>query len=263
MSEVVDPWADGAVELEQILRERARSWTPARQDVPARPLLPEPDDLQPARPPRFFPFSKFFSRTTDWRSGGLSPVKDQGKTNACTCFAISSALEDLARISQPGATVVLAPLHAHVCVGRNRLEDPWDPKFATGELARQAIAEEAGVSDWSASACRAARGLMKLGNVTAIRGDADAKAWLRKGPIIAVLEYWQDLHEFYDGGVYRHASGPTTGRHTVEVVGHDREAWIIKNSYGPGWGEAGYARIAYGECGLFQRQAYGFHAVLA
>src|SRR5206468_3305820 len=40
--------------------------------------------------------------------------------------------------------------------------------------------------------------------------------------------------------------------HCVSVVGYDDVAgcWICKNSWGPGWGDRGFFRIAYGEVGI-------------
>jgi hypothetical protein len=38
----------------------------------------------------------------------------------------------------------------------------------------------------------------------------------------------------------------------VTIVGYDdgQQCWICKNSWGPGWGESGFFRIGYGECGI-------------
>ena len=40
------------------------------------------------------------------------------------------------------------------------------------------------------------------------------------------------------------------GNHCVLIVGYDdvNQCFIVKNSWGTGWGEAGYFRIAYSEC---------------
>jgi C1A family cysteine protease len=42
------------------------------------------------------------------------------------------------------------------------------------------------------------------------------------------------------------------GGHCVEIIGYDDNlgCWICKNSWGTGWGEAGYFRIAYGQCAI-------------
>lgn len=39
--------------------------------------------------------------------------------------------------------------------------------------------------------------------------------------------------------------------HAILLVGYTAEAWIVKNSWGPAWGESGYIRLARGNtCGL-------------
>ena len=54
------------------------------------------------------------------------------------------------------------------------------------------------------------------------------------------------------GRIYRHASGRLEGYHAIAVVGYSEteQCWICKNSWGTGWGEGGWFRIRYGECGI-------------
>jgi len=56
---------------------------------------------------------------------------------------------------------------------------------------------------------------------------------------------WQS----YGGGVLTDCTSNQVD-HGVLTVGFDltysTPYWIIKNSWGPGWGEAGYIRVAYG-----------------
>jgi len=53
--------------------------------------------------------------------------------------------------------------------------------------------------------------------------------------------------EGYTGGVFAD-SGSTQIDHDVMLVGWDDSvnAWLLRNSWGTGWGESGYMRIAYG-----------------
>jgi hypothetical protein len=69
------------------------------------------------------------------------------------------------------------------------------------------------------------------------------------GAIEACLDVYQDFFS-YSSGIYRHVTGGYAGGHCVCLIGYDDAAgcWIAKNSWGTGWGEAGYFRIAYGEC---------------
>ena len=77
--------------------------------------------------------------------------------------------------------------------------------------------------------------------------------WLAtRGPLVAPYNVYDDF-DHYNGGVYRRQSDDFIGQHALCVVGYDEPegCWIVKNSFGPAWGERnGFARIAWGECGI-------------
>jgi hypothetical protein len=78
-------------------------------------------------------------------------------------------------------------------------------------------------------------------------GSADAvKAALMKGPLATDFDVYADFIT-YSGGVYKHVSGDNVGGHAVSLVGFDdtKRAWLIRNSWGPEWGENGFAWISY------------------
>ena len=91
-------------------------------------------------------------------------------------------------------------------------------------------------------------------------------ALVRGGPLSVSFEVYDDFMS-YSGGVYHHTGvahnvnrfdpfGITN--HAVLAVGYgvDRQSgqnyWIVKNSWGEGWGENGYFRIRRGnnECNI-------------
>ena len=77
------------------------------------------------------------------------------------------------------------------------------------------------------------------------------------GPVVASFYVYNDFYS-YRSGVYSYASGSYVGAHAVLIVGYDdvRQAFIVKNSWGTGWGEAGYFMIAYSEVGGTSNFAY-------
>jgi hypothetical protein len=81
------------------------------------------------------------------------------------------------------------------------------------------------------------------------------KDWLDTvGPLVAWMEVWSDF-DGYTSGVYRRSTAPTNslrGTHFVLVVGYDdaRKAWLVKNSWGTGWGMGGYGWIGYDEANI-------------
>jgi plastocyanin len=78
------------------------------------------------------------------------------------------------------------------------------------------------------------------------------KEWISTGgPLEACFTVYDDFNS-YTSGIYTHVTGNRAGGHCVCCVGYNDtdKYWICKNSWGPGFGESGYFRIAYGECGI-------------
>ena len=251
----------GNVELEQRIREKATGWGVGLQSVPTRLVVtssPRQARVKTILERSKELFSSYVSLTLPkiWEGAQLSPVKHQGKSYACTAFAITSALEDQLLLWRAGQAKRLSALHAHICIGGKDIEESWDPGYALETLQNALIAEQSNLeAAWTPELCSITNGSVGL-RYKPIHDHSTAKAALANGPIIAEMDLWQDLHSFYRSGIYRHVDGDYYGRHTVEVVGFNNVCWVIKNSYGPKWGEDGYARIALNECNLFQYQAY-------
>lgn len=71
-------------------------------------------------------------------------------------------------------------------------------------------------------------------------------ALVKHGPLVAPIVYDECLGN-YRGGVFNEKNLSTVN-HVVLLVGwdDDKEAWLIKNSWGEEWGENGFAWIKYG-----------------
>ena len=60
----------------------------------------------------------------------------------------------------------------------------------------------------------------------------------------------------YKSGIYKKTSPfwDYAGGHAVKIIGWGNEAgtnyWIAANSWGPKWGENGFFKIAFGQCGF-------------
>ena len=71
------------------------------------------------------------------------------------------------------------------------------------------------------------------------------------GPINAFMETFEDLWA-YKSGLFYHRTGKQTEAHAITIIGwgYDNssktEYWILRNSWGPNWGEKGYFKVAIG-----------------
>lgn len=94
--------------------------------------------------------------------------------------------------------------------------------------------------------------IIKVDNYHSLSNHQSIKnAIVTYGPVIAAFDIYYDFYE-YDGGVYERNSNIYSGGHVVAIVGYndDQDYWICKNSWGTNWGENGWFKIKYGECGI-------------
>lgn len=81
-------------------------------------------------------------------------------------------------------------------------------------------------------------------------GEEQFKAEISKnGPISASFTTYEDL-KTYKTGIYAHTTGVARGGHAIRIVGYGSEKgqpyWIIANTWGDKWGEAGFFRMKRG-----------------
>merc|ERR1712070_1058946 len=83
------------------------------------------------------------------------------------------------------------------------------------------------------------------------KDESQLEAAVAQGPVSVAIEADQRAFQGYKGGVLQAICG-TKLDHGVLVVGYGSEPsdyWIVKNSWGPTWGEQGYVRLAKGKGG--------------
>ena len=89
------------------------------------------------------------------------------------------------------------------------------------------------------------------------RTEKEFESILHKyGPISVGID--STTMDDYSGGVFPASLCTTEIDHAVAIVGYTKDAWIIKNSWGPSWGRDGYLYLERGSnaCGVAEYGVY-------
>uniref|UniRef100_A0A915PLA3 Cathepsin L-like n=1 Tax=Setaria digitata TaxID=48799 RepID=A0A915PLA3_9BILA len=197
----------------------------------------------------------------DWRNYGfVTPVKDQGECGSCYAFSTVAALETYHK-RRNGQLIDLSPQQIVDCtrqLGNNGCDGGTMP--GVGDLSvfhyaiNNAIAPEARYPYvHQAGNCRWNRNMgvvTDTGYYLIQPGDELAlkHAVAVYGPVVVGIPGSLREFRFYKSGVFSHPNCHNPD-HAVLVVGYgnDRRGgdyWIVKNSWGTGWGRDGYIYMA-------------------
>jgi hypothetical protein len=190
-------------------------------------------------------------------------VKDQGSCGSCVSFDTCAALEATLKWIQQNPSLAIDLSEADLFFrGGASCEEGWTLEEANTRLQNHGVGPEScyPYPNGPIKSCIDSNPV-KILSSTRITSDAQAKDWLAtRGAIQAAMDVPEGLFN-YTGGVFKDDGSPVAGQHAVCIVGFDdtKGCWIVKNSWGLGWGEQGWFRIAYGQCGIFRKYAaYGY-----
>ena len=192
----------------------------------------------------------------------ITPIKNQGSCGSCVAFGVAATAEGRFKRQRnnPNLNVDYSEAHLFYCYARNegrRCNNGWWPSKALNAFKDHGVVDDNcfpyTAGDQVCNLCSGWEGrLTKITGWKKLTSIADMKDWIStKGPLAACYTVYNDFFS-YAGGIYRHVSGAVAGGHCVSCVGYNdaQGYWIMKNSWGTGFGENGYFRIAYGECGI-------------
>uniref|UniRef100_A0A1J3CSU4 Putative cysteine proteinase n=1 Tax=Noccaea caerulescens TaxID=107243 RepID=A0A1J3CSU4_NOCCA len=213
-------------------------------------------------------------KSVDWRNeGAVTEVKDQGHCRSCWAFSTVGAVEGLNKIVT-GELVTLSEQDLINCnkenngCGGGKVETAYEYLVNNGGLGTN--------NDYPYKAVNGVcDGRLKENNKNVIMIDgyenlpANNELALRKAvahqPVTAVIDSSSREFQLYESGVFDGTCG-TNLNHGVVVIGYGtengRDYWIVRNSWGNTWGEAGYMKMARnianprGLCGIAMRASY-------
>uniref|UniRef100_A0A8C6WHN1 Cathepsin L n=1 Tax=Neogobius melanostomus TaxID=47308 RepID=A0A8C6WHN1_9GOBI len=209
--------------------------------------------------------------SVDWRESGLvTSVKDQGECGSCWAFSAVGALEGMWAKTKK-KLVDLSPQNLVDCSGK------YGNEGCGGGYMHQAfdyVIDNQGIDSEASYPYKGEDGTCRY-NVSNRAANCSSYRYVDKdelslkkacatiGPIaIAIFAY--DILG-YESGVYYNPDCPQDLDHGVLLVGYGTDDtsgldyWLIKNSWGEGWGENGYIRMARNKgqmCGISLYSVY-------
>ena len=215
--------------------------------LPEGSLLPESEPVVGA------PYS------LDWRSNSgnwVTPVRDQAQCGSCWAFSTAGALESaiIRQNNTPGYDLNVAEQILVSCGGAGSCSG-GSPGSASNYIRDTGLPNESvypytatngTCPNWQASAYRIASWSYVVTSSPTV--DALRNALVTYGPLSTTMDVYYDFFS-YRSGIYSYATGTYQGGHAILLIGYDdvNQCFICKNSWGAGWGEGGYFRIAYSE----------------
>ena len=210
-----------------------------------------------------------YPTTFDWRNVGgnnyVTSVKNQAACGSCVAFGAIATTESTMRVlrGNPNLAIDFSEAHLFYCLGGSEgrkcggANGGWWPENAFNKFRDVGVIPESAYPYTGGDqACGAPANwqsmVTKISGYHAITNAADMKNWLStRGPLTACFAVYNDFFA-YSSGVYRHVSGALAGGHCVCIIGYSdtEQCWIAKNSWGAGFGQGGFFKIGYGQCGI-------------
>jgi len=203
----------------------------------------------------------FAAKAIDWRTkGAVTHVKDQGQCGSCWAFSAVGNMEGL-NFLRTGTLVELSEEELVQCAGSTGnegcngglMDNAFDWVAKNGGIDTEADYPYTSKSG-TGGACKEAKlqdvAAKFSGHVDIASDEEQMAAWVAQNGPLSIAVDAGPMWQMYSKGIKKSCYAGTVD-HGVLIVGFGEEKgipyWIVKNSWGAGWGEQGYIRIRRGK----------------
>jgi len=192
----------------------------------------------------------------DWRTqGAVAPIKDQQQCGSCWAFSAVDTMEGAWKLA--GHTLTTLSEEELVQCGTTAgygCQGGWMDKAVLWVVSNGGINSETAYPYTSGTGitgtCDSAKAKVSVakfsGVITGPTVETQLSAFLTKNGPLSIAVDATDGWQTYHSGIKSACSGRNLD-HGVGIVGFGDNYWIIRNSWGQSWGEAGYIRVAQGQ----------------
>ncbi len=201
----------------------------------------------------------------DWRNNSgnyVTPIKDQGDCGACVAFGTCATIESADRIAQKNPALAIDLSEADLFFrGGGNCAVGWNFVPALNRAQNHGICTEACYPYPDGPMCpNCDNQPLRIASYTKLSSNDAVKDWIANyGPVLAGMDVYDDFF-YYSGGVYNYSYGGYIGGHAICLIGYNdaQNCWLGKNSWSTEWGDNGWFRIGYNQCGMLSvYPAYG------